>query len=564
MTGPVTPGLQAARRAAQRATPPGRLGAHRAETAGPTRRARLLGRQCRQRRVVGPRRAARRLEDETGRVDDTSGTTRPDAPAADDRVSGIPRRAVVRSAKLASLPLGIAGRATLGLGKRLGGKPAEAVALELQARTAEQLFQVLGQLKGGAMKAGQALSVFEAALPEEVAAPYRAALTKLQEAAPPLPIATVHRVLGDELGPDWRGRFRSFDERPAAAASIGQVHRAVWADGRDVAVKIQYPGAGPALLGDLKQLSRLARAFAVLSPGLDVKPLLVELRERVAEELDYRLEAESQQAFAEAYEDDPEVHVPSVVDGSERVLVTEWMEGVPLSTIVREGTPQQRDRSAELLARFLFSSPVLVGLLHADPHPGNFRLLPDGRLGVIDFGAVARLPDGSPEPIGRITRLALGGDATAVLQALADEGFVKPGIELDARAVLDYLLPLLEPVRAERFRFTREWLRAEAMRLGDPRSPAAALGRQLNLPPSYLLIHRVTLGTIGVLCQLAGEAPFREEMARWQPGFAPPGSDAARQAGAAAERRAVPPTGSAAPEQTAVAMPPVDDTLLRR
>ena len=127
------------------------------------------------------------------------------------------------------------------------------------------------------------------------------------------------------------------------------MHRAVWADGRDVAVKIQYPGAGPALLGDLKQLSRLARVFAVLSPGLDVKPLLAELRERVAEELDYRLEAESQQAFADAYEGDPEVRVPGVLDGSERVLVTEWMEGLPLVTVVREGTPEQRDRAAVLL-----------------------------------------------------------------------------------------------------------------------------------------------------------------------------------------------------------------------
>ncbi len=488
------------------------------------------------------------------------------APAArrdhTERVSDIPRRAVTRSAKLATLPLGIAGRATLGLGKRLGGKPAELVAAELQARTAEQLFQVLGQLKGGAMKAGQALSVFEAALPEEVAAPYRAALTRLQEAAPPLPVATVHKVLAAELGADWRDRFTSFDDTPAAAASIGQVHRAVWADGRDVAVKIQYPGAGPALLGDLKQLSRLARAFAVLSPGLDVKPLLAELRVRVAEELDYRMEAESQQAFADAYDGDPEIAVPGVVDGSGQVLVTEWLEGVPLSHVVKEGTPEQRDRAAVLLARFLFSSPVLAGLLHADPHPGNFRLLPDGRLGVLDFGAVARLPDGSPEPVGRITRLALDGDAAAVLQALVDEGFVKEGIELDADAVLSYLVPLLEPVRQERFRFTREWLRAEALRLGDPRSPAAALGRQLNLPPSYLLIHRVTLGTIGVLCQLAGEAPFREEMARWQPGFAPPGSEAAAAADAAARRRLEPPSSVPTPEQSAVVEPPPDDTVL--
>jgi predicted unusual protein kinase regulating ubiquinone biosynthesis (AarF/ABC1/UbiB family) len=435
-------------------------------------------------------------------------------------VSDIPRRAVTRSAKLAGLPLGVAGRATIGLGKRMGGRPAEVVAAELQARTAEQLFQVLGQLKGGAMKMGQALSVFEAALPEDVAAPYRAALTKLQEAAPALPATTVHAVLAKELGADWRSLFTSFDDTPAAAASIGQVHQAVWSDGREVAVKIQYPGAGPALLGDLKQLSRLARMFSSLTPGLDVKPLLVELTKRVAEELDYRLEAQSQSAFASAYDGDEEIRVPAVITGSERVLVTEWMEGIPLSRIIATGTQEQRDRVSVLLARFLFSGPVLAGLLHADPHPGNFRLLPDGRLGVIDFGAVDHLPDGAPEPIGRIARLALEGDAAAVLEALRDEGFVKASVQVDSDALLDYLAPLLEPIAGPSFRFNRPWLRTQAVRLGDPRSPAAQLGRQLNLPPSYLLIHRVTMGTIGVLCQLGGEADYRSEMERWQPGFA--------------------------------------------
>ncbi len=437
-------------------------------------------------------------------------------------MNDIPRRTVTRGAKLASLPLGVAGRGAMGLGKRIGGRPAELVTAELQARTAEQLFQVLGQLKGGAMKFGQAMSVFEAALPEDVAAPYRAALTKLQEAAPPLPVKTVHAVLADQLGADWREQFLHFDDKPAAAASIGQVHRAVWTDGRDVAVKIQYPGAGKALLGDLKQLGRMARVFAVFSPGLDIKPLLKELVDRVAEELDYRLEADSQEQFALAYDGDPDICIPQVVARADTVLVTEWIEGISLAAIIRDGTPGQRDRASLLLAQFLFSGPVLAGLLHADPHPGNFRLLPDGRLGVIDFGAVNRLPDGAPEPIGRLSRLALEGNSGEVLEALRGEGFVKPGIEIDGERMLDYLLPLLEPISSPSFRFSREWLRREAVRLGDPRSPAAQLGRQLNLPPHYLLIHRVTLGTIGVLCQLGGEAPYRDLMQSWQPGFAQP------------------------------------------
>src|SRR5712671_3225912 len=156
-----------------------------------------------------------------------------------DIVSDLPRRAFTRTAKLATLPVGLAGRTALGLGKRLGGRPAELVANEIQQRTAEQIFRVLGELKGGAMKLGQALSIFEAALPPELAGPYRATLTRLQESAPPLPAATVHRVLAADLGDDWRESFSSFDDTPAAAASIGQVHKAVWADGQVVAVKIQ-------------------------------------------------------------------------------------------------------------------------------------------------------------------------------------------------------------------------------------------------------------------------------------------------------------------------------------
>ncbi|MFC5908259.1 ABC1 kinase family protein [Streptacidiphilus monticola] len=441
-------------------------------------------------------------------------------------MSDLPRKAVTRGAKLAALPLGIAGRATLGLGKRLGGRPAEEVSAELQQRTADQLFRVLGELKGGAMKFGQALSVFEAALPEEVAGPYRAALTKLQEAAPPLPAASVHAAMAERLGPDWRELFLEFEDKPAAAASIGQVHRGVWQDGREVAVKVQYPGAGEALLSDLTQLGRVARLIGPLIPGLDVKPLIAELRNRVSEELDYALEAESQRVHADEFADDPDIFVPAVVTHADQVLVTEWMEGIPLSEVIADGTREQRDRAGQLLARFLFAGPARTGLLHADPHPGNFRLLVDDgpadgwKLGVLDFGTVDRLPEGLPEPIGAALRMALEGDAAGVLEMLRQEGFVKPSISLDPDAVLDYVLPIIEPAAVDEFRFTRAWMRAQAARVGDPRSPAYALGRQLNLPPAYLLIHRVTLSTIGVLCQLDATAPFRAELLDWLPGFA--------------------------------------------
>jgi predicted unusual protein kinase regulating ubiquinone biosynthesis (AarF/ABC1/UbiB family) len=439
-------------------------------------------------------------------------------------MSDLPRKAVTRTAKLAALPLGFAGRATWGLGKRIGGKSAEIVARELQQRTADQLFKVLGELKGGAMKFGQALSVFESALPEEIAGPYRAALTKLQEAAPPMPTRTVHSVLEERLGEDWRELFLSFEDKPAAAASIGQVHRAVWHDGREVAVKVQYPGAGEALLSDLAQLSRFARLLGPLIPGMDIKPLISEMRDRVSEELDYALEAQAQREHAAEFADDPGVLVPDVVHQGDQVLVTEWIDGIPLAEVISGGTPEERDRAGQLLARFLFSGPARTGLLHADPHPGNFRLLPDEdgkgrRLGVLDFGTVDRLPGGLPDTIGACLRMTFEGEAEAVYGLLCEEGFVKESIDLDPEAVLDYLLPIIEPAEVEEFTFTRGWMRTQAARIADVRSPAHQLGKQLNLPPAYLLIHRVTLSTIGVLCQLNATVRLRGELEAWLPGF---------------------------------------------
>jgi predicted unusual protein kinase regulating ubiquinone biosynthesis (AarF/ABC1/UbiB family) len=420
---------------------------------------------------------------------------------------------------MAALPIGHASRAALGLGKRIGGAPAEAVAAELQARTAEQVFKVLGELKGGAMKVGQAMSIFEAALPEDVAAPYRATLTKLQEQAPPLPAAQVHAVLVDNFGPQWRRKFVEFDDSPAAAASIGQVHRAVWRDGRPAAVKIQYPGADKALIADLNNASRLARMMTTLIPGVDIRPLLDELAERVTEELDYEREAASQRAFASAYRDDPDVAIPEVLAAGHTVIVSEWLEGTPLSQIVADGTKQERDAAGQQYQRFLLSGPTRAGLLHSDPHPGNFRVTPDGRFGVLDFGAVAHLPDGFPPMVGDLLRIAMTGDADAVLAGLREEGFVTSSSRVDAEGLLDFLDPFVDPARTESFHFSRAWLRGQFARLNDPRNPDFAIGMRLNLPPSYLLIHRVWLGAIGVLCQLDAEVAMRRELEDWVPGF---------------------------------------------
>jgi predicted unusual protein kinase regulating ubiquinone biosynthesis (AarF/ABC1/UbiB family) len=272
-------------------------------------------------------------------------------------------------------------------------------------------------------------------------------------------------------------------------------------------------------MADFNQLSRFAKLFSRISPGLDVKPLLAELRERVSEELDYALEADAQRQFAAAYDGDPDILVPKVVASAPKIVVSEWIGGTPLSRIIASGTQEQRDRAGLLLAVLHFSAPQRCGLLHADPHPGNFRLMPDYRLGVLDFGAVARLPNGTPEPLGRITRLVLSGDVEAVMSAMQAENFIRPGITIHAEKVMNYLRPILEPLAEPEFTFTRKWMREQAQRIGDPRNEAARVGRSLNLPPEYLLLHRVTLGSIGVLCQLGATAPYRQVAERWQPGF---------------------------------------------
>jgi predicted unusual protein kinase regulating ubiquinone biosynthesis (AarF/ABC1/UbiB family) len=432
-------------------------------------------------------------------------------------VTDIPRRTAARTAKLASLPLGVAGRAAAGWGRRLVGGDSEEISAQLMAKSAEQLFAVLGELKGGAMKFGQALSVFEAAVPEEYAAPFREALIKLQTSAPPMPRTDVHRMLAEQFGRGWREHFREFDEIPAAAASIGQVHRAVWRDGRDVAVKVQYPGAEAAVLSDLRQLSRMSRLLQPLVPGLEIKPLIAELRERMTEELDYRNEADNQRAFAAAYADDATVRVPRVVASAPRALVTEWVAGRRLSEIIRVGSQAERDGAAALLAEFHYAAPARVGLLHADPHPGNFQVLTDGRLLVLDYGAVARLPEGLPRPLADMTRLALEDRPGDLIGLLRREGFVLPMSEMTGEDAMAYLAPFAEPLRTPMFRFTRKWLQRQAERVGDLRSPHFRTGLELNLPPQYLLVHRVTMGTLGVLCQLDAEVPLRSIVQRWLP-----------------------------------------------
>ena len=443
----------------------------------------------------------------------------------------IPLSGVARATKLLALPLAFGGRAAAGWGHRLMGADAGAVSASVRAHNAEQLFAVLGQLKGGAMKIGQALSVFDAMVPAELAEPYHQALSKLQSAAPAMPDREVHRMLAEQLGRRWWRRFRHFDDAPVAAASLGQVHRAEWADGRAVAVKVRYPGADLALDADLRSLQRFSRLFGLVLPGLDAPAVIRELRDRMLDELDYRAEADRQRAFAAAFAGSDRLVVPAVVAVAPKVLVSEWVEGITLGAFARRGAADaahqaRRDRHAHILLETLLSSPALVGLLHADPHPGNFMVLTDDRLAMIDYGSVAALPGGVPPVLARILRHVADGEPELMMRLLRAEGFVTG--DVSPEDVLTYLAALGDPLRAERFRFHRAWTRRQgAQTVHDP--TYWRTGRPLALSPRYLLVVRVLSGWMNILAQLDCTVPVRALAERWLPGFAVDGQNDAEK-----------------------------------
>lgn len=437
----------------------------------------------------------------------------------DGLVTDIKRGSVARNAKLAGLAGGMAGRAALGFGKRLTGKSKDEVTAELMDRAAQQLFTVLGELKGGAMKVGQALSVMEAAIPEQYGKPYREALTKLQREAPPLPAPKVHRMLDAQLGTKWRDRFTSFDDTPVASASIGQVHKAVWSDGREVAVKIQYPGADEALRADLKTIQRLVGVFKQLAPGADIQGVVDELIERTEMELDYRLEADNQRAFAKAYENDPHFAIPHIVASAPKVVIAEWMEGIPMSTIIRDGTPEQRDLMGTRLTELTFGSPKRLEMMHGDAHPGNFMLLPDGRMGVIDFGAVAPLPGGLPYALGEMIRLARDKNYDELLPVMEAAGFIQKGEQVSIEEVNDMLRQYVEPIEVDVFHYTRRWLQKMAAGQMDNSVAQIKMARQLDLPANLAIPARVIASITAICCQLDAHVPVKGIATQFVPGF---------------------------------------------
>ena len=478
------------------------------------------------------------------------GHLRPSRSVARPERPVLPAGGLRRTGRLAALPLRHAAR-TAAAATRLSRVAADQVA----ARTAEQLFGTLGELKGGAAKLGQAMSVFEAAMPEEVAAPYRSALRRLTDAAPPMPAETAHRViaadLGAAFGPGWRERLIAFDDTPRAAASIGQVQRGRWRDdhGRvvEVAVKVQYPGVAQALRSDLRQARLLARVMARLT-RLNVTGLADELALRIIEELDYIREGRVQSEVAAAFGDrvpreiaqaraagvhEPpgrvRVTVPAVYAATPRVLITRWLDGVSLSALLDGRTDRlpegwgelspgdAADLAARLLGHAIYAPAACTGWMHADLHPGNFLLLPGGRLGMLDFGAVAAVPGGIPAPFGQLAAAVLAGDGPAVVRLARQVGALPPGLELDERLVVELLYPMVATAGVDTFTYSRPWLRGLMAHFMEPRF--ASVLRNLTPPREYALVWRATLSAAGLFAQLGATVPTRGFHLAYSPGF---------------------------------------------
>lgn len=422
-----------------------------------------------------------------------------------------------RDAKLATVPIAYAGRRVQGFGKRMVGKSTAEIDLEIQLRTAEHLVDVLGELRGCAAKLGQLASVYRMAMPlvplefGEVAGE---ALSRLQNAAPPMMPALVHQVLAANLGPDWRARFREFDDRPAAAASLGQVHRAVWQDGREVAVKVMYPGAREAVDADLRLLRSLSGVIGALMPGADVTAVIDTVCALICDELDYRREAAMQQTVADFFADDPEYVVPSVIAHGDEVLVSDWIEGTPLARVIAAGGPDERSRVGLQIFHFLESVGHRAGIMYSDVHPGNFLVLPDGRLGVLDFGACESYPHQVRRVVAEVGEALYNGTPAQLEEMLRRHGFIRPAQDFDAEELLRVAGPFLQVLISTDFHMSSEWLREQvdviaALRLSN-------VFRQMTLPPELTALARKVGTTVGILC-LLGTDGLGTEFLRWWP-----------------------------------------------
>ena len=380
---------------------------------------------------------------------------------------------------------------------------------DIHATTAQDLAETLGRLKGSAMKVGQLASFIDAGvLPPDVRDMYQDVFASLRDAAPPMEPKLVRQVFQRELDAAPEDLYARFDEKPAAAASLGQVHLATLHDGREVAVKVQYPGIESAIRSDLAMTAAIKPVLPLLAPGLEADEALKEIRLRVLEECDYIHEAESLNTLAAHYQDHPYAYVPRSIPelSTERILTMERAKGAPFDQI--KALPQsERDEIGEILFRFYYGSLHRFGFTSADPHPGNYVLMEDGRMAFFDFGLACSLePTMSPHLLGGFLALRDGNVDTFFDHAVAMRFITRPD-KTDRDRFFEWAKFSLAPIAEDaEYTFTREFIADRTAAMLDLRNPWWDFLRRLNLPRWAILQYRLELGLFAVLAQLNATA----------------------------------------------------------
>ena len=428
-----------------------------------------------------------------------------------------------RTARVWRLTARNGGRYVVHRVRRVGNRGERRDALDEQfaIRTSEDVARELGNMKGALMKFGQLLSFIVEALPNEA----QQALATLQSDAKPMAPALAAKMITEELGHPPQRIFLDWQEVPIAAASVGQVHRAVTRDGRDVAVKVQYPGVAESIESDLDNAEafyRLGTAFVL--KGLDAKGLVDELRSRMRDELDYELEADSQTEFCAAFAGHPFVSIPAVdrATSTRRVLTTEWVEAMSWAEFEATASPAARQRAGESIWRFAQHSVHRLGAFNGDPHPGNYRFSADGDVTFLDFGLVKRWTPGEWEQLApSLDAIVVHRDPERLITAMEEVGFLRAGHGLAPQAVYDYVSTPYTPYLTDTFTFTREFVRDAMATIVDIKGPHAEVIEKLNMPPSFVILDRVVWGISAILGRLEVTAPWRAMLLEYRDGGPP-------------------------------------------
>jgi predicted unusual protein kinase regulating ubiquinone biosynthesis (AarF/ABC1/UbiB family) len=420
------------------------------------------------------------------------------------------RSRVARNARL----LGVGARATGDLAvhraRRIFADAARRDQLdtEFEMRTAEQVADALGHMKGALMKLGQMASYLDQGMPEHV----RVALAQLQQNAPPMSAELAEGMIERELGRSPLEVFAEWDPAPIAAASIGQVHRAMTHDGRAVAVKVQYPGVDEAVEADLGNVGLLFAGMSQVFDGLDHAPLVAELRERLREELDYRNEATNQTLFAAYYDGHPFIHVPRVLDeySTRRVLTSELADGVDWSEMLTWGQ-DERNMAAETIYRFAFGSLYRLHVFNGDPHPGNYVFRPGGHVTFLDFGLVKHFEASTLLQFEEMIRaIVLRPDAAEFRRIIEGIGLLRPNMPFTDDEVVDYFGHFYEFVLRDGVcTITADYASETVRRFFDTTGPYGPIMKASNVPPSMVIIQRINLGLYAIFGEMRATANWR-------------------------------------------------------